>query len=208
MKAIIFCGGRIEDYSYINIEKESFIICADSGFRHAEALKITPDVIIGDNDSWGKAYPDGIEVISCPAEKDYTDTERCIDYALEKGYTEVEIYGGLGGRLDHEFSNYCLLAYALKKGAKVKLIDKYNEIWMEDKPFKIEKGDKKYVSFFPYGSEVYGFSVKGLKYNVENMTLKLSSTLTVSNEFLNFQSDISFENGIVLVMLCNDAEEI
>ncbi len=206
MKAIIFCGGRIEDYSYIDIEKDDFIICADGGFRHAEVMKITPDIIIGDNDSWGKGYPDGIEVISCPSKKDYTDTERCIDYAIEKGYTKIDIYGGLGGRLDHEYSNYCLLAYALEKGVKVKLINKHNEIWMEDKPLKIEKGDKKYVSFFPYGGEVKDFSVKGLKYEGENMTLMADSTLTVSNEFINSHAEVSFKDGILLVMLCNDVE--
>ncbi len=208
MKAIIFCGGRIEDYSYISIEKDALVICADGGFRHAENLKITPDVIIGDNDSWGREYPKEIEVINCPAIKDYTDTEKCIDYAIEKGYTEIDVYGGLGGRLDHEFSNYCLLAYACEKGVKVKLINKHNEIWMENKPFKLEKGDKKYVSFFPYGGEVKGFSVKGLKYEGEDMTLKCNSTLTVSNEFSDHQADVRFESGMVLVMLCNDATDI
>lgn len=206
MKAVIFCGGRIEDYSYIEQEslENALVICADGGYGHTEKLNITPDVIIGDNDSWNGEYPEEIKSIKCPSEKDYTDTERCIDYAIENGCREILIYGGLGGRLDHEFSNYCLLLYALKKGAKVVLLDKYNEIWMEDKPFTLKKDKKKYVSFFPYGGEVQDFSVKGLKYEGDNINLNTDSTLTVSNEFLNSSAEISFSSGYVLVMLCND----
>ncbi len=206
MRAVIFSGGRIEDYSYIDKVsfKDALIICADGGYRHTERLNITPDVIIGDNDSWKEEYPKDIKVIKCPAEKDYTDTEKCIDYAIDMGYREISVYGGLGGRLDHEFSNYCLLSYALDKGVRVKLIDKYNEIWMENKPFTLTRDKKRYISFFPYGGEVKGFSVKGLKYEGENMTLKISSTLTVSNEFSDSVAEIDFKSGTLLVMLCDD----
>lgn len=206
MKAIIFCGGKIEDYSYIRKEdfKESLIICADGGLFHTEKIKIKPDVVVGDNDSWPYEYPKDITVINCPAEKDYTDTKRCIDYAIEKGFTEILIYGGLGGRLDHEFSNYCLLSYALERGIKVILKDKHNEIWMENKPFEIKKKEKKYISFFPYGGVVKGFSVKGLKYEAENMTLNVNSTVTTSNEFKEDIAEVSFSEGTLLVMVCDD----
>lgn len=210
MRAVIFCGGEIEDYSYIDksLLENSLIICADGGLRHTEAMKIVPDIIIGDNDSWQREYPEGIRVIKCPAEKDYTDTERCIDHAIEEGCGEILIYGGLGGRLDHEFSNYCLLAYALQKGARARLINKNNEIWVENKSFTIEKSEKKYVSFFPFGGEVHGFSVKGLKYEGENLTLGIGSTLTASNEFLNSSGEISFDDGMIIVMLCDDSRNI
>lgn len=207
MKVIIFAGGVIEDYSYIDLTevRNSFVIAADGGYRHTEHLGITPDVFIGDNDSWGKNYPAGIDVIKCPVEKDYTDTNKCIDYAIDNGYYEIDIYGGLGGRLDHEYSNFCLLAYGLKKGAKIRLIDKNNEIWMENKPFTIKKNNKKYVSFFPYGGAVEEFSVKGLKYEADNIILDFCKAQASSNEFADGEvADISFKKGMLIVMRCND----
>lgn len=207
MKAIIFAGGVIEDYSYIDLTEfeKSLVIVADGGYRHTVNLGLTPNIFIGDNDSWNNDFPVGIDVIKCPTEKDYTDTNRCIDYAIEKGCCEIDIYGGLGGRLDHEYSNYCLLAYGLKRGVKIRLLDKNNEIWMEDKPFKIKKNDKKYVSFFPYGGVVEKFSIKGLKYETDNMSLDFCQAQASSNEFADDDvAEVSFKNGILIVMRCND----
>ena len=38
------------------------------------------------------------------------------------------------------------------------------------------------------------------------MTLMTDSTLTVSNEFINSHAEVSFKDGRLLVMLCNDVE--
>lgn len=210
MKAIILCGGEIEDYSCFEdvCFGDRLVICADGGYIHAKRLGIVPDIIIGDNDSWKEEYPKDIKSVRCPDEKDYTDTERCVDYAVENGCDEIEIYGGLGGRLDHEFSNYCLLAKGLRDGVRIKLLDKHNEIWMEDKSFVLEKSKRRYVSFFPYGGPVEGFSIKGLKYELDNINLDIYSVITSSNEFLSSSAEISFKSGIVIVMLCDDAEHI
>lgn len=207
MKAIIFCSGEIRDYEYLKNRDfdNCLIICADGGLRHAEALNIIPDVIIGDGDSYKGDFPQNGNVIRYPSDKDFTDTNLCIDYALEKGYKEIEILGGLGGRRDQEFSHYCLMAYGLSKNIKIKMSDELNEISMENKPFILKKGDKKYVSFFPYGGTVEGFSVKGLKYETENMYLEPHLVQASSNEFSNNDTaEITFKSGTLLVILSRD----
>ncbi len=185
------------------------IVCADGGLEYANLLGIKPDAIIGDNDSWENKYPDCFEVIVHPKKKDYTDSRLCVDYAIEKGCTEIEIIGGFGGRRDHEYAHYCLMAYALKKGVKIVMSNSRNDIWMEDKPFMLEKTSRKYVSFFPYGEDVYGFSVKGLKYSAENIVLTCESALATSNEFADKdRAEISFESGRILVILSDDKERL
>ena len=176
--------------------------------KRRKALGITPDVVIGDRDSYAEYLGlDTAEVLVYPAEKDFTDTHLCVDYAIEKGCSEIELLGGFGGRHDHEYSHYCLMAYALKKGVKLKMTDKYNEIWMEDKPFILEKGKRKYVSFFPYGSDVEGFSVKGLKYSAKDITLSCGLVQASSNEFEDCErAEVSFKGGMLLVMLCDDKQ--
>lgn len=207
MTAVIFCGGNIESYSdlpYVNYN-EAYVLCADSGVRHAIALGLKPNVIIGDRDSWKEEYPDADKVIVCPPEKDFTDTALCVDTAIEYGCDEILLFGGTGGRLDHEFSHFCLMAHALECGVRLKLIDNRNEIWMENKPFTLKRGEKRYVSFFPYGGDVEGFTVSGLLYTAENMHLSCSEAAASSNEFGESDTaEISFSCGTVLVMLCRD----
>lgn len=210
--AAVFCGADIKDYGFLNaIDLSSaYIICADSGLRHAKALGIKPNLIVGDHDSWHGTYPDGSEKIECRPEKDFTDTDICIREAIGSGYDTILLFGATGGRLDHEFSHYCLMAYALKRGARVKMIDENNEIWMENKPFKLKRGDverngKRYVSFFPYGRDIDCFSVRGLKYTADKIPLKCSEATASSNEFDGGDTaEIDFSDGIVLVMLCRD----
>lgn len=214
--AVIFCGGKTEDYNFLkNYDlTDRFIICADGGLKHCQKLNITPDLIIGDMDSFGNEYPKGIKSIVYPKEKDNTDTELCVDYAIENSASDILLVGGIGGRLDHEFSHYCIMKKAIEKGVTVRSVDSRNEIFMTDKSFFIQKDylkktDKKYISFFPFGGGVSGFSIKGLKYEINNVYLDCGQTLTCSNEFLEATdtsdcAEITFDKGYLLVMLTND----
>lgn len=206
-KAAIFCGGEMDTYTvWDNSKRDEFlVICADGGIRHTEKIGIIPDVVIGDFDSaigYDQKYNNSIVY---PPEKDMTDSNICIDYALEKGIKEIYMYGGFGGRIDHEFSTFALLLYSLKKGVKLFLVNGRNKIWMEDKPFCLEPDDKKYISFFPYGGNVENFTVKGLKYEADGITLDCGMVQASSNEFSGAtKAYISFDSGYLLVMRCSD----
>lgn len=207
MKGIIFSSGEIRDYDMLKKLdfSDKYIICADNGYSHALKLGIVPDVIIGDNDSYKTDYPENIKHFLYPPEKDYTDTNMAINLAIEYGCDEIDLYGGLGGRADHEFSHYCLIKYALDRGVKLKMIDDINEIWMENKPFVVPPSDKKYVSFFAYGGEVTHVSIKGFKYEAEDMELSPGLVQASSNEYTeNGKAEVKFESGTVLVILSND----
>lgn len=207
MKSIIFSGAYIENYDYlseINFD-DYLIICADSGYKHAKLLNVVPDVILGDNDSYVNKYPDDIKNLVYPPEKDFTDTNIAIDYAIKHNAEEILIIGGLGGRIDHEFSHFCLMNYALDKGVKLKLINDTNEIWMEKNSFTLKKSKRKYVSFFPYAGDVLNFSIKGLKYETANMRMVPNRVQASSNEFSDSNTAfVTFDSGIVIVMLCDD----
>lgn len=207
-KAVIFSSGEIRDYTYLKNKDFSgcLVVCADNGYSHANALGIVPDVIVGDNDSYKIEYPSGIEHYVYPPEKDSTDTNIAIDLVIERGCREIELFGGLGGRIDQEFSHFCLMKYALDRGARLKMIDDINEIWMENRSFVLEyRDDKKYVSFFPYGGEVRHVDIKGFKYEAEDMVMSPGLVQASSNEFKGRENgSVSFESGTVIVMLCND----
>ncbi len=206
-RAIIFCSGELDtDQVWLPDYKEDLILCADGGYRHAKRLGVLPDLIIGDLDSGILEYPKEVASRVYPSEKDATDTNLCLDYAIEQGCQEVVILGGIGGRLDHEFSHYALLLYGLKRGVRVKLVNGCNEIWMEDKPFTLRPDEKKYISFFPFAGDVEDFTVRGLKYRAEGMKLSCGLVQASSNQFDGGETaEVSFrEGGILLVMRCTE----
>lgn len=206
-RAIIFCGGEMDtDKVWLPQYEKDLILCADGGYRHARRLGVVPDYIIGDLDSGLETYPADIAHRIYPSEKDATDTNLCLDYAIAKGCDQVILLGGLGGRRDHEFSHYALLLYGLQRGVRVVILDGRNEITMEDKPFVLLPSCKKYISFFPYGGEVEGFTIRGLKYEATDMTLSCSMVQASSNQFDGAdRAEISFRRGILLVIRSSDS---
>ena len=77
-------------------------IAVDGGLEHLHRQSIQPLFAIGDFDSLEhKEYLQGLEVLRFPTHKDETDTELAISEALNRGYDEIDLYGVIGGRIDH-----------------------------------------------------------------------------------------------------------
>lgn len=207
MKCYIFCSAPIDSYDFLkkyDFEKD-FVICADGGYVHAKRLGLTPDIWLGDGDSLGSIEIMAKEKLVFPAKKDFTDTDLAVQEALKRGYDEIIIIGALGGRLDHEFSHFCLLKKILDNNAKGFLVSEKNEITMEKESFLVFPDGRKYISFFPFGGDVENFSVKGLCYEAENMHLSCSAVQASSNCFEDGKTgEISFSSGYVLVVRADD----
>lgn len=207
MRCLILCSAEIENIDFLRgyITDDCLVICADGGYKHARRLGIVPDLWLGDGDSQGIDEVCAAEKKVFPTHKDFTDTDLAVEEALARGADEIVIAGGTGGRLDHEFSHFCLLKKILDRGAKGFLVDEKNEITMENKNFTLRGNDKKYVSFFPYGGSVTGFSITGLRYTARNMTLDCGEAAASSNCFDgDDEAHISLETGYVLVMRASD----
>ena len=68
----IISGG---EFSPINgIENADYIIACDKGYEHAAACGITPDLLVGDFDSYKGERDKRVPVLDLPVEKDDTDT--------------------------------------------------------------------------------------------------------------------------------------
>lgn len=206
MKAFIFCSSNSEDYDWIKDcdFKNGYIICADGGAKMVEKLGLHPDLWIGDMDSFcGECFAD--KKILLPKEKDLTDSQAAAEEALKLGIKKIVFFGATGKRLDHEYANYCLLKFLLENGAFGTVLDKNNRIFMLNNSAKICSKGEKYISFFPFDGKVEHFSVKNVKYELEDHTLKNNCSYTVSNEFLKDKAaEVSFSNGYVLVICSND----
>lgn len=186
----------------ININKDDYIICADGGYSLAYKEGIIPNVVIGDFDSDKSNINFNGEIISYPSEKDDTDSMLCIKYALEKGFKNIIIAGGIGGRLDHTIANIQSLAYAFEQGADIKMIDENNIVFiLENNKIEIEKYKGWKLSIFALRPKCKGVSLYNVKYPLDNVILTDSFPLGISNEFKEGKAKIECTDGRLLIII-------
>ena len=104
MKTLIFSGGDFLPPDSFDYEEYDLIICADKGFENMEKAGVKPHIALGDFDSV-KILDNEIPIIKYPSEKDVTDTEIAVEYAMEKGTTEIMIFQPQG-RISHVSTGY------------------------------------------------------------------------------------------------------
>lgn len=205
MKFTIVAGAPNQDPQFLknNVDLDSFIIAADSGYMTCKKAGIVPNLIIGDFDSSKKPGND-VNILQLPSIKNDTDTFYCIKEAVKRKADEIEIFCALGGRMDHELSNILNLEYCLENNVKASIISEKSVISVHNKDFKISKGEYKYFSLFAIGGSVSGLSIKGAAYELEDFTLSPYASIGQSNEFKNNTVSIEFKNGVLLLILSND----
>ncbi|MGN0373115.1 MAG: thiamine diphosphokinase [Enterocloster sp.] len=216
MKAcLIITGGTIDlkfAGSYIAGEKFDRIIAVDGGLEAARSLKLEPDIIVGDFDTAKPelvAYYRRKEHIIWEVhqpEKDDTDTELAIKRALACGCDRIVILGATGGRLDHMLGNIHLLYPCLQKGVHAAIVDPQNRLYMIDGEyhFPAKKMWGKYISFLPLTQEVKGITLKGFKYPLTGRDIEIGTSLCISNELIEEEGVITFEDGVLIVVESHD----
>lgn len=173
---------------------------------------IKPTIALGDFDSVSIEEYESIqksveEVKTFKPEKDETDMELALNWALSQNPTVIRIFGATGGRLDHLFGNIQLLIQTLKGySTHVEIIDQQNIIYIKTPgEYKIDQlKDKKYISFIPISSEVKGITLKGFKYSLNNRHIFIGSTLCISNELIHEYGTFSFSEGILMIIRSTD----
>jgi thiamine pyrophosphokinase len=207
-KIIIISGGEIElDPVFYKrfVNEGDYIICADSGTDNALKVGINPDIIVGDMDSINpqtltEITNRNIEIHKYNPEKDFSDTEIAIQYAMTMNINEIIIFGAIGDRLDHTLSNIHLIKTCLEKGYNAKIVNKKNEVSLINDSIYIDgkKGDL--VSLIPLTEEVEGVITDGLYYPLKDETLFLGSTRGNSNVMIDDKAIVKIKSGLLLVI--------
>jgi thiamine pyrophosphokinase len=210
MNAIIICGGIIEDYTYFKrfLENADYVICADGGARHVKMLNVVPDVLLGDFDSISGSDYDFLKqrtnVETYPVEKNETDSEIAVELALKKGYRNIIILGGTGGRLDHTVANMLLLKRIHDAGAEGMLVNEKNQVYYVTSAITLEREEGFKVSLIPLGQKACGITTGGLYYPLSGEDIESGSTRGISNEFIADTAEITVEKGALLVIKSKD----
>lgn len=207
MKVLIFANGNRPDdvLAHRWAGWADQIICADGGANHATALGITPHVLIGDLDS---VLPDlrvrleaqGTRVLVYPPNKDETDLELALLYAVAHGATDVVVLGALGGRIDHELGNFLLLAHPRLAGTRIRLIEGRQVVSLirDRQAFDGQIGDL--LSLLPIGGDAIGVTTQGLEYPLRDETLFFGPARGVSNVFTAPRPEVQVRLGMLLAV--------
>ena len=205
----LICAAPNPDYDFLSslhLEKKR-VIAVDGGVNICDKLNIIPHKIIGDLDSADTqllSKYDKKSIFLYPIEKDKSDTELSIDYAIESGYERIFLLNAIGGRLDHTLFNQLLLfkdegriyidtkdelIFALKQG-------KQNEI-------KLEKDEL--FSLIPF-SKLEHLTLTGAKFEIYDSTLVPNSKGLSNIAFGTV--NITFKKGKVLLYLSKQYKQI
>lgn len=164
--------------------KGARVIAADSGMMHASALRIVPELWVGDFDSAGSEltvqYRD-VPRETFPAEKDATDGAIAVAEAIRRGASEIVLLGGLGGQTDHTAGLLGQSIEIARKGLACLLTSGTEEAWplipgRMDVDFPAETR----LSIIPF-TDLLGLDLEGVKWPLSKRDVPVGSTLTLSN---------------------------
>lgn len=211
MKALIIASGQINSYRRFRsiIREADLVICADGGTRHARQMSQIPTVVIGDLDSMAKEdlawlEQNHVPVQRHPTEKDASDTELSVEWALANRATDITFIGTTGSRLDHTLASIMLLKPLVDNDIPCRIIDDTNEIYLVTRRLSLSGQAGDFLSIIPLSSKVTGITLEGLAFPLINADIPMGSSLGISNRFVGRKATISIRTGILAVTKSRD----
>lgn len=206
MRAVILASGAVQNLDRVRrlVGRPDLLICADGGLRHAAALGLTPDLVVGDFDSadprlLAEAVQQGLPILRLPVEKDKTDSQVALEEAVRRGAEEVLLVGCSGSRIDHTLSNLLLLPGA---PVPVTLTDGQNiaRALAPGRSLRLEAEPGAFLSLVPLSPVVTGVCVDGVRWPLKGATLRWGESLGVSNRVTAAVATVSVGEGVLLVV--------
>jgi thiamine pyrophosphokinase len=209
-RAIVLTNGRMEDSATIRSRledrTEDIVIAADGGSVHAETLGLTLHAVIGDLDSLNEERvaalsAKGVYIQSSPSEKDETDLELALIYAVEQGADEIVLLGSFGGRMDMSITNLLLLTHPQLANIHIEVWHGNQTAWIIRPPGdEIQGKADDTVSLIPLNGEAKGVTTRNLSYPLHHETLSASLSRGVSNVLTSDEASVSLQEGILLAV--------
>jgi thiamine pyrophosphokinase len=214
-RVIIFANGELPDLNQARLllHADDYIICADGGTRHALALDVHPNLILGDMDSLEKGQLEklqksGVSIELYPRDKNETDLELALNRAIELKPTGIIVVAALGGRLDQTLANITLLTDSrlstLRPGSEqafdIRLDDGVEEIFICRDQVQVHGRSGDLVSLIPWQGAVSEVETINLKWALRKETLYPDKTRGVSNEMIADPASISIGSGLLLIV--------
>ena len=189
----------------IDQKKDYYFIGVDRGSLYLALKGIIIDASIGDFDSvseeeFGLITAFSKKIVKLNMKKNDTDLEHALNYAKALGFNDIDIYGCLGGRQDHNLLNIKLLYL---NDINITMYDEKNKIFCLNKgTYMIYKYDYKYLSLFAFCP--CNVTLKGTYYKLDNADIDIKDNYTTSNEILKESCLVTINKGRVMIIQSRD----
>lgn len=208
-RAVIICSGAKSPGALSDLKNlsDTMFIAADKGAEYAFEAGITPSAIIGDLDSisphyLAQAQSAGVEIVRYSPDKDATDLELSLDYALKHSCTEAILTCALGNRIDYSLGNLLALTQSRFSSMKCAVLEDRGRCTLmrgyQNLSVRGTVGD--IASIVPLTDTVTGVDITGVRWELKENTLFFGSTRSLSNIFVQDEISISIKTGTCLVV--------
>lgn len=211
MNALIFANGQIEDGEMVQralvaAGGDALVVAADGGARMAAHYGLRVDAVIGDMDSLDAdeavaLEAQGTRLLPHPAEKDETDLELALVWAVGQGARRLRVIGATGGRLDQTLSNIYLLALPALVGVDIQMVAGKQAMWLLGAGMhKLHGQQGDTISLIPLNGTVRGVYTENLYYPLRDEDLYFGPARGVSNVMTAEEASVTVREGVLLVV--------
>jgi thiamine pyrophosphokinase len=198
-KAFILLNGS-EPKQLPDLSKYDIVCAIDGAYNHFEKNNIIPDLVTGDFDSIN-TIPTTVEVIKTP-NQEFTDFEKALQILKQRGYSEIDVYGGSGKEHDHFLGNIST-ALQWKLGLSISFFDDFGKYFFIEESIMLTNVKGRNISLIPFPKAV-GVITRGLIYPLKNEDLIFGQRIGTRNKANEENVLITYENGDLLVYLSNN----
>jgi thiamine pyrophosphokinase len=208
VKAVVVAHGDVDPRDRAQLEGADFIVGADGGTLALEQWGVVPHAIVGDLDSLGmeralEFEARGVTVIPYSPEKDESDLELAIAYAIEAKADEFVLLGILGGtRFDHELANTLLIAADHYRGRRMRAVrgDVTVRALHGGEELALEGAPGDLVTLLAVGGDAEGVRTHRLRYPLAHERLAFGAARGLSNLVVSPGASVTCERGVLLVI--------
>lgn len=206
-EALIYVGGEIDPAGvFPRPGADTLTIAADSGYRTAQTLGVTPKILLGDFDSLPDV-PQTAELVRFPAHKDYTDGQLALSLAIERGAQKITLIGGLGGRVDHTLSCLAMLEQLFRNGLCGCVCNGKNEVRYLRGPASAAvaaDANYPYLSLIALDEALRNVTIEGCEYPLHAATILRREQFAISNRIIQKQAKITIGQGAAYLIRSGD----
>jgi len=225
-RIVIFANGELPDLDAARalLQQDDYLIAADGGANHLLKMGILPEIVIGDLDSIDEdtlfdLTSAEVEIKQYSEDKDETDIELALRYAVELRPSAILIVGALGGRLDQTLANLSILTDPTLPGIDIRMDDGVEEVFFcrasAEKGGQVASSPQGEVqgrsgdtlSLIPWHGPVQGVKTEGLQWPLYGETLFSDNSRGISNIMVDETVSIYIQSGLLLIVHRRQPEE-
>lgn len=202
MKVLLFINGDAPK-SFPEPENYDLIACTDGAFHYLKQLGFPLeklDFISGDFDSHSGSDENVYhEKFIHTLDQNRTDFHKALEIIFEKGFKNVDVFGGSGGEQDHFLGNLTV-AFGFKDQMDIQFFDEYSEYYFIPKSFSITGVKDKIISLYPF-PVTESITTRGLKWNLENIDANMTTDMLTRNLAIENEVSIEYWKGDLLIFI-------